>query len=98
MFGKLDLNGATKRVRKLKDTVLTATIPTSYKPDVVGSIPVTTEFFLIPVILIRSLSGSEPTIIWWSHYNVSKLFNSAGKSVFGVAPAIVQWAHYVAYV
>jgi len=25
------------------------------------------------VILIRSLSGSEPTIIWRSHYNISKI-------------------------
>jgi len=41
----------------------------SNKPDIVGSIPITTEFFLISWNLIRSLSGSEPTIIC----NVSKM-------------------------
>jgi len=52
---------------------------------IVGSIPVTTEFYLIPC----------------DSYQVPKWFGtqySTGKSVFGVAPAIVQWAHYVAYV
>jgi len=47
------------------------------------------------VILIRSLSGSELTIIWRS---LVKWCYIAGKSVSGVAPAIVQLAHYVAYV
>jgi len=47
----------------------------SIKPDVVGSIPVTTDFSEFHVILMRmrSLSGLEPTIIWRTHYNISKM-------------------------
>jgi len=45
----------------------------SNESDVVGSIPVTMNFSKFHVILIRSLSGSEPTLIWRSHYNISKM-------------------------
>jgi len=45
----------------------------SNKPDVAGSIPVSTEFFLISCDSNSSLSGSEPTTIWRSHYNISKM-------------------------
>jgi len=47
----------------------------SKKLDVVGSIPVTTEFFLISCDSnqVPTLSGLEPTIIWRSHYNISKI-------------------------
>jgi len=38
---------------------------------VVGSIPVTTEFFLISCDSNQVPSGSEPTVIWRSHYNIS---------------------------
>jgi len=69
------------------------------KADDAGSIPVNTEIFLISCDSNQvPISGSEPTIIWRSHCNISKWCYRAGKSVFGVAPAIVQWAHYVAYV
>jgi len=73
----------------------------SNKPDVVGSIPVTTEFFLI------SCDSNQVPKWFGTHYNLDsggpiltlvKWCYCAGKSVFGVAPAIVQLAHYVAYV
>jgi len=44
----------------------------SNKPDVVGSIPVTTEFFLISCDS-NQVPGSEPAIIWRSHYNINKM-------------------------
>jgi len=76
----------------------------SNKPDVVGSIPVTTEFFLL------SCDSNQVSKWFGTHFNLvvplftfSKmvLYNiycSAWKSVFGVTPAKVQWVHYVAYV
>jgi len=36
-------------------------------------IPSPVNFSQFHVILIRSLSGSEPTLIWKSHYNISKM-------------------------
>jgi len=45
----------------------------SNKPDVVGSIPVTTEFFSILCDSNQVPSGSEPTITWKFHYNFSKM-------------------------
>jgi len=68
----------------------------SNEPDVVGSIPVTSEFFLI------SCDSNQVPKWFGAHYNLEvpltsvKLCYSVGKLVFGVAPAIVQWAHYVA--
>jgi len=70
----------------------------SNKPDVIGSIPVTTEFFFIscdsnhPSVVRNPLQPGSPIIplVKWCY--------SAGKSMFRVALTIVQWAHYVPYV
>jgi len=44
------------------------------EPGVIGSIPVTTEFFLLSCDSNQvPKCGSEPTIIWRSHYNISKM-------------------------
>jgi len=71
----------------------------SNKLDGVGSIPVTTEFFLtscdsnqVRIVVRNPLKSGGPiiTLVKWCY--------SAGKSVYGVVPGIVQRAHYGAYV
>jgi len=100
-----ELRHRTEKLFSLYHNLVGAWLPKrlrrwSNKPDVVGSIPVTTtECFLI------SCDSNQVPKSFETHYKsggpiitLVKWCCSAGKSVFGVAPAIVQWTHYVAYV